>query len=232
MDTTQFWSYYCRLVAKLLRPIEPGDGCSEQEIAEAEQRLGISLPQVLREYYLLGGQRADINQSFERLIPLSALYIKEDVLVFFEENQGVCLWGAVAMADGTSHDDPPALRADDVEDEEFVWEEHQGSLSSFFVEMLFIQCTNGAMEYTAVGDADRAKLISPEANWEQIDTGGESELQWLMRDGQLVFCGSRSDLADSSLRLSVFAGARTQDDLEATEQSINATWSDVFEAEE
>ena len=42
-------------IAEWFRPLEPGDGCTEDEIIAAETRLGFRLPTPLREWYLMAG---------------------------------------------------------------------------------------------------------------------------------------------------------------------------------
>lgn len=79
-------------VAEWHRAIEPGDGNSEAEIVEAEARLGFRLPEALRELYALLGKYDDIVSAHNRLVYLKDLYVEDDWLIVWEENQCVSLF--------------------------------------------------------------------------------------------------------------------------------------------
>jgi hypothetical protein len=81
-----FWRYYKDLVSQLYEPLSPEDGFSEDELEGAEKRLGLRLPGLLREYYLLAGKREDINQAHNKLVHPDELQIEDGKLVFFLEN--------------------------------------------------------------------------------------------------------------------------------------------------
>lgn len=107
-----FWVSYSDLVAQLYTPLSEEDGFSEAEITNAEGRLGFRLPRLLRGIYLLAGQREDLNQACERLIHPNALQIEDENLVFYSENQEVCIWG-IALKD-VHQVDPPVVCGDSV----------------------------------------------------------------------------------------------------------------------
>ncbi|WP_406210129.1 SMI1/KNR4 family protein [Kitasatospora sp. NBC_01560] len=46
-----------RFAAHLGAPVGPGDGTPEGELADAERRLGLALPEAMREWYARFGQR-------------------------------------------------------------------------------------------------------------------------------------------------------------------------------
>ncbi|MBC8137281.1 MAG: SMI1/KNR4 family protein [Fibrella sp.] len=76
-------------IAEWHRPIEPGDGNTEGEIAEAEARLRFRLPEALRELYALIGKRDDITSEHNRLLRLKDLTIAGSWMIIWEENQNV-----------------------------------------------------------------------------------------------------------------------------------------------
>lgn len=68
---------------------EEEKGFTEQEIVEAEERLGIRLPEDLRVFYLTQVKNTLIN-SCHYFAPPHQLYIDQsDFLVFYGENQGI-----------------------------------------------------------------------------------------------------------------------------------------------
>ncbi len=78
-------------------------------IQQAEARLGISLPDVLREYYELTGHSDFVNSTHDCLLGPEALEFKHGALVFYVENQGVTCWGV--LQDNLTMDDPPVHRS-------------------------------------------------------------------------------------------------------------------------
>lgn len=74
------------------RPIVPGDGIPEADLARAERRLAVTLPASHREYLRLAGN-LEINRSFNPILLPDELRIEDDRLIFMEENQDVVTWG-------------------------------------------------------------------------------------------------------------------------------------------
>lgn len=92
-------------------PIGAGDGCSYEELTEAEYRLRSTLPIALRDAYGLLGRRADLTGVQDRPLPLEQLRIPGGALVFRWENQAVAEW-AVRQEDrekDREKDDPPVV---------------------------------------------------------------------------------------------------------------------------
>ena len=92
MESEDYWAEVKRFIAEWHRPLEAGDGYTEVQIQEAEARLGMRLPEALRELYLLLGKRDDIVRIYNRLLNLEKLKIVQGHLVFWTENQGVSDW--------------------------------------------------------------------------------------------------------------------------------------------
>ena len=66
---------------------------STGQIDAAEKRLGLSLPEALKDYYLVaGGYRDLMDRDFHLLSP-EKLRLEGDYLVFCEEHQGTAVWG-------------------------------------------------------------------------------------------------------------------------------------------
>lgn len=70
-----------------------GSTISADQIDAAEKRLGVALPEALRDYYLVAsGYREMMDKDFH-LLPPEKLRIEGDYLVFCEESQGGAVWG-------------------------------------------------------------------------------------------------------------------------------------------
>ena len=66
---------------------KPEYGNTISDIENAEKRLGIKLPQTLKEFYLAAGNLPQITSSFEYFDKLSELSIEDNKLLFLTENQ-------------------------------------------------------------------------------------------------------------------------------------------------
>jgi hypothetical protein len=78
--------YFCPRT--LDRPLLPGHGYPLQTIQKAEQRLGVRLPQALRDYYLKVGWHR-LNRIHNRRLSPKNIFVDNGCLVFMEENQVV-----------------------------------------------------------------------------------------------------------------------------------------------
>lgn len=83
------------------RPLEPSDGCTPDEVARADSRLGVRLPTTVREWYLLAGRWRD-RWGFNRLDALETLKLETGHLRLGAGHQGVCEWLA-RVDDGLVH---------------------------------------------------------------------------------------------------------------------------------
>lgn len=125
------WSFIREFFEHWSRPLSDEDGCDEAEIRDAQERLGIELPRVLREGYLLCGRRDDLRRQMRLLLPHEfRLDANGGVLTYQEEQEHVIEVGA--RLDGQA--DPPVVwRQPDPAAE---WEPYLPSLSWAWVEMV------------------------------------------------------------------------------------------------
>ena len=163
-----FWAVYGPLVRRLLPPLGKSGGYPEKRVTDAERRMERQLPHLLREFYLITGERKDINSAYNRLLPPESLYLSGDVLVFYEENQAACLWG-VDVRD-PDNENPAILRKDSVASP--AWEHDFDHLYQFLISMLFMQAVNGGMRYSGIGNAASANAAQCPPGWETINLGG------------------------------------------------------------
>ena len=92
------------------RPLRPEDGCTTEELADAEGDLGFELPAVLSEGYALFGRRDDLTRQQDPLVRPAGLYVDDaldGVLVFRRENQDCASWGIPLARIGQG--DPPVV---------------------------------------------------------------------------------------------------------------------------
>ncbi|MET9048323.1 SMI1/KNR4 family protein [Streptomyces sp. NPDC004362] len=96
-DREAAWQFVRDFTHAWVEPLTDGDGFTEEDLAVAQERLGVSLPSALGEMYRLLGRRRDLTSNHDRLLHPDQLYIdaRSEALVFREENQGACSWGVL-----------------------------------------------------------------------------------------------------------------------------------------
>jgi cell wall assembly regulator SMI1 len=100
-DRSGAWRFIRGFTDNWTAPLGAGDGWDEADLAEAEERLGVSFPAAFREAYLLLGRREDLTSNHAVLLSPARLYLDDEkVLVFREENQGAAFWGML-LSDGS-----------------------------------------------------------------------------------------------------------------------------------
>ncbi len=75
----------------------PNDGCPDAEVTAAEDRLGICLPDAMRDYYAAAGRHAELMgmSAHEHTLRVSApehLSVEDGHLVFCGEKRGLAQW--------------------------------------------------------------------------------------------------------------------------------------------
>jgi len=79
------------------RPLTAQDGVMPESIASAERALGHSLPAPLATFYRLVGNLPQFTNAFQEFAAPAQLRDVDGLLMFLEENQGVCSWGVDAQ---------------------------------------------------------------------------------------------------------------------------------------
>jgi len=134
-----------------LMPLRDDDGCTPEEVAAAEERLGFRLPTSLAAFYGLLGRRRDLTSNQDRLIPLNSLTIEDEVLIYRIEAQGCARWG-VRVSDMRLAD-PPVVFCEGQRDGS-PWRPFLRSFSLAAVEMTLYE----AIFAGAVGRHDNREL--------------------------------------------------------------------------
>jgi hypothetical protein len=185
----------------------PEDALPEPDLLNLEAQLKLRLPTPLRSFYLRVGKNRSLTKAHHRF--LTSPTLRNDTLVFMEENQRVVVWGI--RREDLSKDDPPVQQGNDAED---VWHPDADFLSAF---LLGISCWQAAigLPWTAQGSVSgelvtqlRTKLTYADA---KVDDRQTDLLGYYAKD--VVCCVSRS-----AQRL--LAGAKAEVDLERFEKTF------------
>jgi hypothetical protein len=103
-----FAERYRDAYASLGHELKSRDGLPEDRLESAEGRLGVRLPDALREYFLVAGKERRFNQGNSRLLAPDDWFIDRRRVAFMAENQGVSFWGVQATAESAA--DPPVFQ--------------------------------------------------------------------------------------------------------------------------
>lgn len=122
------------------------NGCSSEQIQQAEQRLGKPLPQLLRVFYEKFGCHP-LNQVHNRLIKPELLEPDVNGLVcFYEENQDVVLW-AIQIAD--FYEDDPIVYESYDNGKTWISHDDKEPLFNFLTDVSLFQAIMGGFPFTA-----------------------------------------------------------------------------------
>lgn len=95
----RFDQSYRELFSNLGIELKSGDGCDASEVVSAEERLSLSTPLALRDFFLVAGREARLTRVHNRLLPPDEWFVDAGHLVFLEENQNVVFWGVPVATD-------------------------------------------------------------------------------------------------------------------------------------
>ena len=135
------WSAQSPHIRTLYHPWQPGDGWDDATIEAAEARLGLRLPNPLRNFYLAYGRRRDLTQTQNPLLNPDELVVRADTLIFWIENQAVWYWGMPCKS--LEEDDPPVVNTESGPsgwrvESELDWKPTHAHLSSFLDDMTYL----------------------------------------------------------------------------------------------
>lgn len=142
-----------------LTPLQDGDGCTAEEVAAVEERLGLRLPASLAAFYQMLGRRRDLTSNQDRLVSLNSLAVEGGVLIYRIEAQGCASWGVRVSDLGLA--DPPALIRAGYRDGA-PWRPFLESFSLAAVEMVLYEAVLAGIERRhdnrELGEADIVRL--------------------------------------------------------------------------
>jgi hypothetical protein len=160
-DRPSRWALASRLIdewfPKGTGPERPGFTMSE--IVAAERRLGLTIPDALREWYLMFGALPGIWNIQDYLLAPAKLEMEGDRFVFVRENQNGVQWYIEAASLANANPDPPVMvyNSSEPEPRQFA----ASSISEFAIQMLFIHAKFSDQElYRANGQVTDEVIIA------------------------------------------------------------------------
>ncbi|KAI9133352.1 hypothetical protein [Acaryochloris sp. CCMEE 5410] len=107
-------------------------GYSLDELKSAQNIRGFPIPDALSYWYLANGKRYDVWCHQDHFLPPDQLYIHNNALIFYVENQGVVKWG-IPEAELNVND--PSVVVESVDDSN-IWVPQTNHVSRFAIYML------------------------------------------------------------------------------------------------
>lgn len=148
---------YTAIIRKLYQLGDAPQGYPGDELSQAAERLDIRLPEVLRNYYTDLGKNIAVNAHHNRLLAPEDMYVTASgYLVFYEENQGVAVWGISCDRLHEAH--PPVCGSYDAEQEE--WWEDSDSPEHFLLSMAYWNAALGGLRHMAMSEQVSPDIIT------------------------------------------------------------------------
>jgi len=217
MDQTIFQ----KILNQLYGPFTSHDAETKANLVAAEKRLGVRLPKVLRDNYLLAGLKESLNQVHNHLLSLEELVLEDKALVFYVENQADVLW-AILQRD-LAMTDPPVFRAENSE-ETLNWQLDHRFLSDFLITMACWQAVAGGLDYTGIAPIrpETAELIRQQ--WQSLPIGENAwGLSIYSREGQVLIL-----LDDPEEGLTLMAAGKTEKDFASIDDCLHPNWQERY----
>jgi hypothetical protein len=191
--------------------VTKGDGFPLQALEKCEARLGLQLPQPLRDYYLSVG-RNKINSAHNRLRTPDTLEVQQRRLVFMEENQWVVYWGVPTK---TAAADPMVFQSMDPEAGDWTSE---SKCSQFLSAMLCWQAVSGGSKYIGYSDTVPAS-VARRVTRDWTSVGRIRELTAFVNDEHVACVIKEGQSA------TLHVGCRKRGDLE----KLSSAWNVVIQ---
>ncbi len=213
-----FKKHYRTLFKTLGYPLNERTSIPPKLIADAEKRLAIKIPTVLRDYYLVAGRERRFNQCLNRLMPPEEWSIHNKRLLFMEENQKVLWWG-VSIRNPKS-DDPPISQG--INHDPITWHSERQKCSVFLTFVLHYHAVNGGLPFSGGADApDRTDYRFEKHGW--TFHGEVGCVSAYSRECQVVCLTPPGNLPFLK-KWSIVAAAKSQSKLEAIGDEIGVNF--------
>lgn len=212
------WDDYAARVAELYPPLAAGDGYDEGEVVAAEARLGLRLPRVLREFYLLAGRRDDVTRHLTQPIPPGFLTVADHALVITDGDIDFPVNGILQGELG--HDDPSVVRAEG-EGLALDWTEDHERFSTWLASMLYWVAVRGGLPFRGAAPVDETEIPAVHARWPKVDLLGSLWEHRIVfhRAGQVICIEGRAP------DLTLHAAGRTREDFEEITRVLQLDWT-------
>lgn len=145
-------------------------GVKQSELDMAELKMGHSLPEVLKELYLLAGKNYMLMESFHRFALPSQLECIDNKIIFLEENQEVCYWRFAV-----GEENPSVYQLTENNDDY----KEKLKLNDFIKLILYYQCAQKGYEFCGTAEITNEDLeIFIHTEWEEVIHYNGLQIYW------------------------------------------------------
>lgn len=162
------WSDNAEHIQSLYRPWDLNSGYSEAVVTEAEQKLQVQFPVVLRRFYRAWGARDDLVRTSQILLSPNDVFVQDDALIICAENQWVKYW---AISSTELNQDNPAVTLAWNEEPALIWFPSHARLSDFLDFLTYQHAFDGG----AVHGAYSKERITDQL-WKDLCQYGEERI--------------------------------------------------------
>lgn len=189
------------------------DGIPESDIIRAETRLGVRLPQALRDFYLKAGEH-ELCQAYHHLVDLAEMDFKEDHLLFLDENQSVAAWGIARKS--LSEDNPIVWQGANTAP--MTWESEGLTVADYLEMVLYWQAACGGLEFEGLAvDLDANLLTLVEKQWPKARA--HRGMHFFVKKGQFLVFNE-----EGGGKLSLLAAGTTLENFKAIDKLLGVEW--------
>jgi hypothetical protein len=204
-------------------PANENYGFSESEIVEQEKQLGIVLPAKLREYYLTLGKHEAINYSHNRLLqPGGEIgFSPDEYLIFYEENQGVVIWGI--KKEDLLNPNPPVYGNYSSDEQNPAWYLELPTTEACLLMLAVYNGVLGGLKYNGnYFDPVNAEVVSYiKENWQELDDISSTTQRIFTRDyAEMISLSFDSEQNCSG----IFIGANDVDRFDNMLDKLDVDW--------
>lgn len=200
------------------------DAVDHAELVLAEQRLGLSLPAALREWYERYGALHDVWSLQDTLWVPGDLRVERGVLTFCIEAQGVVRWGI--RLDELAKEDPPVVISDPSGGS--AWLVESPTTSAFAVQFAVVNAKwSTAVRYRANGPSTAEVLDAIERSYARMPF---PDLHWPSWPTRLF--GTDDVIVETNADPWIWVTARSQSALAEVDALVRGAGMDGWEAYE
>jgi hypothetical protein len=196
-------------------PLTDGMRVAAKTLVTTEKRLGVKIPNALREYYLVAGRERRFNTCHNRLLPPERLFIDHKKLVFMEENQTVVWWG-VSMRNLNSLD---SSVFQGVNEDPIAWYLEHKKCSTFLKVMLHYQAVSGGFPFIgSASSPDNVHEMLKRDSWTYV---GELNQLWAFNRQNQVVCVTPGSGLPFEPAMILLAAGKSKKDWLSIEESLS-----------
>jgi hypothetical protein len=210
-----FAERYKAVFELLEQPLRYKDGITEADLN------GLNLPAALHDYYLVTGNKKNLNRVHNRLLSPKDIFVDAGNIVFMEENQNVVYWGVAANSD---EDNPLVQQGINNDTKPLEWQDETIRCAEFLEVMLFSQASfGGGLKYTCTAEVDE----TVQGKLEQTCTfmGAFDTLRAYGKTGCALSLVKWREEGTETLRL--FAGFNKRKSQMAVAKELGVVWEEL-----